>query len=171
MVQGKISRQLQQQVARQYPGYRTSADAYLQYGPLAVSLGLGAAGVKGRYPFREQVLLAVLSNVAALGVTYAIKQIARYPRPDGSGYDAFPSGHATRAFTAATLLHKEYGPRSAWYSVGGYGVATATGTLRVLENQHWLSDVLAGAAVGIGATEVVYMGYPWVKEKLKKKKR
>ncbi|WP_373330917.1 hypothetical protein [Salmonirosea aquatica] len=44
------------------------------------------------------------------------------------------------------------------------------GTLRILNNRHWLADVLFGAGVGIGATEVVYMGYPWVKRKLKRKR-
>jgi len=57
----------------------------------------------------------------------------------------------------ATILHKEYGlTRSPWYSVAGYGVATATGIMRVLNNRHWVSDVLSGAGIGIMSTELAY---------------
>lgn len=171
VVQGKISRQLQQQVVGNYPDFHTKADNYLLFAPAALSLGLGAAGVKGKHPFGEQVLLAVLAGLAQGGVTYVLKGITKYPRPDGSTNDAFPSGHTSSAFASATLLHEEYGHRSVWYSVGGYGVATGVGAMRILNNRHWLSDVLFGAGVGIGATEVVYMGYPWVKRKLQRKNK
>lgn len=171
VVQGKISRQLQQQVVGRYPTFHTKADDYLLFAPAALSLSLGAAGVKGKHAFGEQVLLAVLSGLAQGGVSYVLKGIIKYPRPDGTTHDAFPSGHTSSAFASATLLHKEYGHRSVWYSVGGYGVATGVGTLRILNNRHWLADVLFGAGVGIGATEVVYMGYPWVKKKLQRKNK
>ena len=46
--------------------------------------------------------------------------------------------------------------RSPWYSVAGYGVATATGVMRVLNNRHWISDVLSGAGIGIMSTELAY---------------
>ncbi len=170
LVQGKISRQLQRRVEMRYPGYRTHADDYLLFAPVTLSLGLGAAGVKGKHPFGEQVILALLSGLAQGGVTVIIKELSQYPRPDGSTNDAFSSGHTSSAFASATLLHKEYGHRSVWYSVGGYSAATGVGALRILNNRHWLADVLFGAAVGIGATEVVYMTYPWVKRKLKRKR-
>jgi membrane-associated phospholipid phosphatase len=38
----------------------------------------------------------------------------------------------------------------------GYGVATATGVMRVLNNRHWISDVLSGAGIGILSTELGY---------------
>lgn len=171
LVQGKISRQLQQQVVGTYPDFHTNADNYLLFAPAALSLSLGAAGVKGKHPFGEQVLLAVLSGLAQGGVSYVLKGIVKYPRPDGTTSDAFPSGHTSSAFASATILHEEYGYRSVWYSVGGYGVATGVGAMRILNNRHWLADVLFGAGVGIGATEVVYMGYPWVKRKLQRKNK
>lgn len=171
LVQGKISRQLQQRVVGSYPDFSTHADNYIRFAPVALSLSLGAAGVKGKHPFGEQVLLAVISGLAQGGVTYILKGITKYPRPDGTTSDAFPSGHTSSAFTSATLLHEEYGHRSIWYSVGGYSVATGVGALRILNNRHWLADVLFGAGVGIGATEVVYMGYPWVKRKIQRKNK
>jgi hypothetical protein len=55
---------------------------------------------------------------------------------------SFPSGHATLAFaTAATLAHLM--PRYNW---GFYLVAAIVGIERVLEQAHYLSDVIAAAA-------------------------
>lgn len=56
----------------------------------------------------------------------------------------------------ATMLHKEYGHRSPWYSIGGYTLATLTGVTRQLNNRHWMSDVMVGAGIGILATEFGY---------------
>jgi membrane-associated phospholipid phosphatase len=168
ITQGKISRQLQENVVSQYPNFRTHADDYLPYLPGVVSLTLASSGVKGKHSLGDQVVLAILSNVIAQGVTQSLKRVAKYPRPNGEDNHSFPSGHATTAFTNATLLHEEYGHRSALYSIGGYGTATAVGTMRVLNNHHWLADVLFGAGVGIGATKAVYISYPWIKQKVKR---
>ena len=46
--------------------------------------------------------------------------------------------------------------RSPWFSVAGYGVAAATGVMRVLNNRHWVSDVMSGAGIGIMSTELGY---------------
>ena len=54
------------------------------------------------------------------------------------------------------MMHKEYGDRSPWYSISAFTVATATGISRILNNRHWLSDVLAGAGIGILSTELGY---------------
>ena len=40
--------------------------------------------------------------------------------------------------------------------MAGYSVATATGIMRVLNNRHWVSDVLSGAGIGIMSTELAY---------------
>ena len=77
-------------------------------------------------------------------------------RPDGSRYNSFPSGHTATAFMTATMLHQEYGWRSPWFSIGGYTAAAITGVSRICNNRHWLSDVVAGAGIGIGA---VHLGY------------
>ena len=75
---------------------------------------------------------------------------------DGSRRNSFPSGHTATAFMTATMLHKEYGWRSPWFSIGGYTAAAVTGVSRILNNRHWLSDVIAGGAIGIGS---VHLGY------------
>lgn len=168
-VQGKISRQLQSRVVSRYPEFHTNADDYLWAAPAALTFGLSASGVKGKHKLGEQVLLFLISNAIAGGATQIVKWVSGYPRPDGDGYDAFPSGHTAIAFANAGILHEEYGHRSIWYSIGGYTNATAVSGLRVLNNRHWLADVLTGAGIGIGATKGVYLVYPWAKHKLHKK--
>lgn len=68
------------------------------------------------------------------------------------GYRSFPSGHATAAFAIASSVTLESGRHwhdSQWV-VGPlmYGVATLTGVSRIYNNEHWASDVIAGAALG-----------------------
>ncbi|MBO9615733.1 MAG: phosphatase PAP2 family protein [Dyadobacter sp.] len=170
IVQGKISRHLQERVVSNYPNYRTKVDEYLPYVPGVVSLGLASAGVKGKHKLGDQVILAILSNVIAQGVTQSLKRIVKYPRPNEEDNHSFPSGHATTAFTNATILHEEYSQRSILYSIGGYGTATTVGAMRVLGNHHWLADVLMGAGIGIGATKIVYISYPWMQQQVRRMK-
>jgi hypothetical protein len=170
VVQGKISRHFQEKVHSRYPDFHSKADEFLPYAPGVISLGLASAGVKGRHKLGDQIILALLSNIIAQGVTQSLKRVIKYPRPDQSDYYSFPSGHTTTAFANATILHEEYGQRSVLYSIGGYGTATAVGALRVLNNKHWLADVLMGAGVGIGATKVLYISYPWLQQKVRSMK-
>ena len=170
ITQGKISRHLQKDVVNKYPGFHTNLDDYLPYAPGVVSLGLASAGVKGKHKLGDQVILALLSNVIAQGVTQSLKRIIAYPRPNGEDNHSFPSGHSTTAFTNATILHEEYGQRSVLYTIGGYSTATAVGTMRILNNKHWLADVLMGAGVGIGATKVLYISYPWLQRTVRRMK-
>lgn len=166
-VQGKISRQLQGEITGRYPDFHTKADDFLWAAPSALVFGLSASGVKGRHGLGEQVLLFLISNAISGGATQIVKWVAGYPRPDGDGYGSFPSGHTAIAFSNAAFLQEEYGHHSIWYPIGGYATATAVGGMRMLNNRHWLADVLMGAGIGIGATKGVYLVYPWVKRKIR----
>lgn len=154
------SRGLRRVVQREYKDYYTPVDDYLYNAPLALTVGLNIAGVKGKHHYAEQALLLGMTHLLNRTITNNLKTITAIDRPDGSNNDAFPSAHTSKAFAYATFFHKEYGERSIWYSIGGYSVATATGALRILNDKHWLSDVLAGAGIGILSAEVVYMVYP-----------
>lgn len=171
VTQGRISRHVQAEIAADHPGFRTKVDNFLPYAPAAVSLGLASAGVKGKHSLGDQVILAILSNLVAQGVTQSMKRIIKYPRPNGEDNHSFPSGHSTAAFANATLLHEEYGDRSVLYTIGGYGTATAVGAMRMYNNKHWLADVLFGAGVGIGATKIVYISYPWLQKQVRQIRR
>ena len=71
----------------------------------------------------------------------------------GSTDGSFPSGHTTEAFAAATVFAEQY-PR--WeVVVPVYAAAGAVGFSRMYANQHWGSDVVAGALLGIGVSHVL----------------
>lgn len=138
----------------------TTLDNQLRYLPGAAALGLGLAGVPGRHKPVDQLLLAALAFTLNDAATSNLKKLTQVQRPDRSDFHSFPSQHTSLAFASATFLHKEYGGRSIWYSLGGYGVAATTGGIRMAKDAHWLSDVLAGAGVGILSTEAAYWLYP-----------
>lgn len=139
------------------PGRVNPFDDYLQYAPAAVMLGLKAAGYQGRSSW-GRMLVADAFSVAVMAILVnSIKYSAGVMRPDGSTRNSFPSGHTATAFMTATMLHKEYGQtRSPWFSVGAYTAASVTGLMRVINNRHWVSDVLMGAGLGIFSTELGY---------------
>ena len=140
-----------------FSNFHTAADNYMMYTPIAAVIGLNLAGVKGKHDIANQTALLLKSELLMLAMVYPLKHGTSVLRPDGSDHQSFPSGHTAQAFAAATFLHKEYGGKSVWYSIGGYTVATAVGTCRMLNNRHWLSDVLVGAGIGIFSTNVVYL--------------
>jgi membrane-associated phospholipid phosphatase len=70
-----------------------------------------------------------------------------------SGRDSFPSGHTTEAFVLASVIAEHYD--SIWIKAASYTVASAVGWARLNNNDHWASDVLAGAALGTFVGEVV----------------
>ena len=137
--------------------FKTKIDDYSQFFGPAMTIGLKVGGVEGRSDWGRLLASSALSYGIMAGLVNGIKYTAKEMRPDGSSANSWPSGHTATAFVGATILHKEYGlTRSPWYSVAGYGVATATGVMRVLNNRHWVSDVLSGAGIGIMSGELGY---------------
>ena len=65
----------------------------------------------------------------------------------GSGYDAFPSGHTSMAFSIATVYAKMYDDYLA-VPVIAYSAASLVGLSRLTEHAHWASDVFVGAVLG-----------------------
>lgn len=138
------------------PNFHYGYDDYLQYAPAVVMLGLKGFGVESRSSWGRMLVSDAFSVAIMASVVNTIKYTAHVRRPDKSNYKSFPSGHTATAFMAAMMMHKEYGDRSPWYSISAFTVATATGISRILNNRHWLSDVLAGAGIGILSTELGY---------------
>ena len=137
--------------------FKTGIDDYTQFFGPAMTAGLKLGGYEGRSDWPRLLASAGLSYAIMAGLVNGIKYTAKEMRPDGSTANSWPSGHTATSFVGATLLHKEYGlTRSPWFSVAGYGVATATGVMRVLNNRHWVSDVMSGAGIGIISGELGY---------------
>ena len=138
------------------PNFRYHYDDYLQYAPAAVMLGLKSFGYEGRSTWDRMLVSDAFSAAAMALAVNGLKYTVRRPRPDGTSRNSFPSGHTATSFMTATMLYKEYGWKSPWFSIGGYTLAAAAGVSRILNNRHYMSDVIAGAAIGIGA---VHLGY------------
>jgi membrane-associated phospholipid phosphatase len=69
---------------------------------------------------------------------------------DGRGvaaFDAFPSGHTAAAFSMATAFAMQYQDKPA-VPVIAYSIAGIVGVTRIIEHEHWASDVFAGAVLG-----------------------
>jgi hypothetical protein len=67
---------------------------------------------------------------------------------------SFPSLHVSTAFAIGTVLAESGNDENRWVRRGlGYGLATATAYARVHGNAHWLSDTVAGAALGIATAQ------------------
>ncbi len=154
---------IQKHVQDQIDGFRTSADNYLQFAPIATMFGLSLAGVKSRSDFSNEFVLSVKSELLMTAIVSSMKYFINDMRPDNTTNNTMPSGHTAQAFVSAALLDMEYREISPWISLGGYLCATATGCFRVANNRHWASDVLIGAGIGVGCVKVVYLThrYRW----------
>ncbi len=83
-------------------------------------------------------------------VAEGLKQFVREERPDGSGYDSFPSGHATVSFALAAT-ESAFHPSEAPYWYGGAALISAS---RVRLGKHYWKDVLAGTVIGLGMAQL-----------------
>ena len=90
--------------------------------------------------------------IIAEGLTQGLKYTTRRERPDHSGRNSFPSGHAADTFAFATALERHLGWR---YAGPAYVLASYVAISRLPANRHWLSDTVFGAAVGIIAGRTV----------------
>jgi membrane-associated phospholipid phosphatase len=142
---------------KRYPNFHNSIDNVLFAVPAATVYALNFAGDKGKNDFVNSSLLLVKSQLLTAMLTFPLKELVHERRPDDTDYKAFPSGHTSHAFAAATFMAKEFKHKSIWYGVGAYTVATSVGVLRILNNRHWISDVFAGAGIGILSTNIVYL--------------
>lgn len=73
------------------------------------------------------------------------------------GFDSFPSGHTIGAFTLATIFSNVY-PQAGWII---YSLAASIGLWRLYDNSHFLSDVFAGAFLGIVVGKLFLKYYPF----------
>jgi membrane-associated phospholipid phosphatase len=144
-------------IRQHFPNFHTKVDDFLIFAPYA-ELGLVAlSGVESRDD-RLNTLLVILKSEAIFGAsTWLIKNTTKVLRPDGSTYNSFPSGHTAQAFLAASIVHTEFREKSQWYGIGAYTIATSVGALRMLNDRHWQSDVVAGAGIGILSAHLGYL--------------
>jgi membrane-associated phospholipid phosphatase len=132
------------------------------YGP--VTLGLLGTGVLTGNDEITRSGARLATTLALVGAASGVGKLALgRPRPDESGdadgyvpfsgQEAMPSGHTAVAFAMATALGDDID--RTWARVGLYTVATGVAWSRMNDNRHWMSDVAAGAVLGVVSAKVV----------------
>ena len=126
----------------------------------ALAVIYGASRLTGHPGIASAVTRIGVSTVAGGVSTLALKRVFGRSRPSEapddtdelrpfSGHESMPSGHTTIAFAFARSLDRETGAR--WVPWVAYPAAALVGWSRVHDDDHWTSDVVAGAAVGLWA--------------------
>ena len=118
---------------------------------------------------KQAFVFSALIGAESLVVNQGVKRLFRRVRPTETGdprfpvrkpsTSSFPSGHASAAFFAATVLTGWDGP--AWAPLY-FGLAAVVGTSRAYVRIHHPSDVVAGALVGLalgGAARAVLAAF------------
>jgi len=111
---------------------------------------VGALFVAGRFAPQGRFRAATYDFAQAMIVNGAYSGLLKYSvkreRPDGSDSLSFPSGHTSTAFSLAAVVDHHYGWR---VGLPAYVLASGIGLSRIESNRHHLSDVLAGATLGL----------------------
>lgn len=117
----------------------------------AVSLGASFLEEDGKGT--KQFIRGFVLNQA---ITFGLKRAIEKPRPNMENNNAFPSGHTSTTFQAATFIQKRYGWK---YGIPAYVLAAFTGYSRIVADKHDAADVLAGAAIGMGCSWLLTSRY------------
>ena len=126
----------------------------VQFGGALTTYGIGAWANKpgvaelGRDLVRAQLLGG--------GFAQLVKLTVRRTRPDGYRETSFPSGHTAGTFASATVLSRHYGWK---VGVPAFTVASYVAASRIGHHEHYLSDVVFGAAIGLTAGRTVTFGH------------
>jgi membrane-associated phospholipid phosphatase len=144
---------------------------YFQYTPVILTYGLNLVGVHGKNTFLDRTILLAMSEGMSSLSLFAVKHATHRLRPNGSDRYSFPSGHTANAFAEAEFMSQELSGNSPLYGVLGYAFATTTGVFRIYHQDHWFSDVVAGAGLGMLSTKAAYLIYPYLRNRLTKSGR
>lgn len=111
---------------------------------------VGVLFVAGRFApqgrFRSMTYDFAQAMVVNGAYTGLLKYTVKRERPDGSDSLSFPSGHTSTAFSLATIASHHYGWK---LGVPAYALASCIGLTRIEQDRHHLSDVIAGATLGL----------------------
>ncbi len=153
-----------------FPDTDTRIDNQLKYTPSVLLYTFDLLGFKHRNNILCQTTYLLASQAAAGAIVKVTKKVTDIRRPEG-GTRSYPSGHTSNAFVGATVLFLEFRESEPLLAYSGFVLASATGILRITNDAHWLPDVMAGAAIGMGITTLVYRLDPLKKITLLRKNK
>lgn len=154
-----INRSAREFTQKQFRPVSTGFDNTLIFAPYLELAAVTLAGVESRNDRINVLLIIAKSEAIMLGSTFAVKYLSRETRPNGADALSFPSGHTSQAFLAASIVHTEFRDKSQWYGIGAYTIATSVAALRMINDKHWQSDVVAGAGFGILSAHLAYLSH------------
>ena len=160
-----LKKEIAEERDERLPGFHTAIDNYLQFSPIFIAYGLDALGYKSKTDLLNRTAILLKGELAMTASVFTLKSVTHQLRPDKSGYNSFPSGHTAQAFAAATFLSEEYKGRFHWMPYAAYGLAGSVGVMRLVNNKHYISDVLFGAGLGYLSMKMSYWThqYKWNK--------
>ena len=143
-------------------GFENHLDDYMQFFPWVAIYGFEIAGMTPRTDYKNRTAIFLKGQILNLGMVYILKNATKATRPDGTAL-SFPSGHTANVFAGATMLCIEYGENHKWVPYLAYSAATSVGVMRIVNNKHYISDVLVGAGLGILSMKIAYWThqYKW----------
>lgn len=140
--------------------YHFPIDDFFLFVPIIEIYAADILGVNAKNHWFDQSKNLFIANGITAVITQVLKRTSSKTRPNGEEH-SFPSGHTSLVFTNASVLFKEFKDSSPVLAYSGYAFATTTGVFRVVNNKHWVSDVLVGAGLGMLVTEMVYYFKPF----------
>lgn len=143
--------------------FTTQIDNYTRYVPIAQMAIADVVGVNSKNHWFDQAKNWTIAWYVTDFITFKLKKWVRKPRPDNYDRFSFPSGHTSFAFMNAEVLYNEFKDSSPLLAHSGYIFASGTGALRIMNNAHFLSDVMVSAGLGMLITKLVYLLDPIIK--------
>lgn len=153
--------------------FSTFADVGDVMGGIPVQFGISAlpiaaGGITGKKEWVNFGTDNLQAQFFSGGFAFLLKELTHRARPEtgegayawygpfkGGDNKSFYSGHTTLAFATATMIYL-HSQKKWWVAVIGYTLASGVGISRMAGQQHWLSDVVAGAAMGTAISYFVY---------------
>ncbi len=130
-------------------------DQLLKWAPIVAAFFADLRGEEPKKEFLKRLKLFAVSEGVVNGIVEPIKRIVHRRRPGSfTEFDSFPSGHTATSFLGAEMLRQAAKDKAPALAYAGYTVAIATAFMRVYKKKHWLSDVIAGAVLGIIAANI-----------------
>jgi hypothetical protein len=114
---------------------------------LSIALPLVAGGIAWEKHDRIGIAQLAVETVFTVGTAYALKNIVREERPNGMGYQSFPSDTTALAASGSSFLWGRYG----WeYGLPAFAVTQLVSYSRIQARQHRWYDTLASSAIAAG---------------------
>ncbi|MCW3087944.1 MAG: hypothetical protein JWQ78_1330 [Sediminibacterium sp.] len=151
----KIDQKVKDHFSGALPEKTPKIGQLIKWAPLAATLLPGEAGQEAKRDLSHRVKIIAVSETILNAVLHLTKKFVPRNRPDSLfKSDSFPSGHTATSFLGAEILRYTFPAKRPGLRLLGYAVATGTAAVRVYQKKHWLSDVVAGAVIGIAAARL-----------------